>query len=141
MRITAEEHPEAIKRYRHLRPARGRRRRCSARGPGISRACTRERGHRGPHAAHGRFRRVVAVWDAEVGAGRKVVRRSGPPPPAARRPEGKRPVGLPQAAPVGIVRTAVEIVKRGLSSWDQVAFVVLFIVFVKFAIDVLMTLY
>lgn len=65
MRLTVEENPETIKRYGHLRPAsRWGSVRCGVRCPGTSRSCTLEKGHRGPHAAHGMFKRVVAVWDA-----------------------------------------------------------------------------
>jgi len=67
MRLTIEKDRERIKRYGHMRPApawgAGR---CSALCPGTSRACTLEQGHRGPHVAHGLFRRVVAVWDAGI---------------------------------------------------------------------------
>jgi len=65
MRLTVEENPETIKRYGHLKPApRWGSVRCSVRCSGTSRDCTLEKGHRGPHAAHGAFNRVVAVWDA-----------------------------------------------------------------------------
>lgn len=66
MRLTVEEHPEAIKRFRHVNPARlaGS---CSVRCPGTRRSCTLEKGQRGPHVAHrGLLARVVAVWDAEA---------------------------------------------------------------------------
>ena len=64
MRLTAERDPETIKRYGHIKPARGWGVHvCSARCPGTTRTCTLEAGHRGPHVAHGAFRKVVAVWD------------------------------------------------------------------------------
>lgn len=64
MRFTREQHPDAIARYAHVRPARGRRtKRCGAGFPGGTRACTLELGHNGPHVAHGLWRRVMAVWD------------------------------------------------------------------------------
>ncbi len=65
MRLTIEKDPAAVERYGHIKPARrllGRR--CAARCPGVpSRTCTLEKRHRGPHVAHGRFRKVLAVWD------------------------------------------------------------------------------
>jgi hypothetical protein len=73
MRLTVEENPETIKRYGHLKPApRWGSVRCGARCPGTSRTCTREESHRGPHAAHGMFKRVVAVWDTGTPPGHKV---------------------------------------------------------------------
>ena len=65
MKLTIEEHPETIKRYRHIKPAPSRKGgRCATRLSGTSRACTLSPGHSGPHVAHGAFNRVVAVWDA-----------------------------------------------------------------------------
>lgn len=65
MRLTVEDNPETIKRYGHLKPASlWGSARCGVRCPGSSHTCTLEKGHRGPHAAHGLFKRVVAVWDA-----------------------------------------------------------------------------
>ena len=64
MRLTVEENRETIKRWGHIRPAPlWGSVRCSARCPGSARRCTRTKNHRGPHVAHGVFRRVVAVWD------------------------------------------------------------------------------
>ena len=67
MKLTVEENREAIRRYGHIKPAPilGAVR-CSARCQGTRRTCTLERSHRGPHVAHGMFRRVVAVWDAGI---------------------------------------------------------------------------
>ncbi len=64
MKLTIEENREAIKRYRHIKPASHPGSiPCSASCPGTSRTCTLKRGHAGPHIAHGMFKRVVAVWD------------------------------------------------------------------------------
>jgi hypothetical protein len=64
MRFTIEENRDAIKRYRHIKPApRWGVVHCSARCPGTLRTCSLERGHTGLHVAHGLFRRVLAVWD------------------------------------------------------------------------------
>ncbi len=67
MRLTIEENREAIKRYRHIKPAplRGSLP-CSARCPGTIHTCTLIRGHAGFHVAHGPFKKVVAVWDKGV---------------------------------------------------------------------------
>jgi len=64
VRLTAEGDAATIKRYEHVKPARfWWRRRCGVRLAGTPRICTRERAHRGPHAAHGAFGRLLAVWD------------------------------------------------------------------------------
>jgi len=65
MRLTAEDNPERLKRYSHVKPApRSDGVPCSAQCPGSTRTCTLKRGHAGPHVAHqGLFRKVVAVWD------------------------------------------------------------------------------
>ena len=56
-----------IKRYDHVKPAPlWGPARCSIRCPGTRHTCTLAKGHRGPHVAHGLFRRVVAVWDADA---------------------------------------------------------------------------
>ena len=69
MKLTIEENREAIKRYGHIRPApRWGSVQCSAKCPGSVRTCTLERGHTGVHVAHGRLRRVVAVWDEGISA-------------------------------------------------------------------------
>jgi hypothetical protein len=67
VKLTIERDPEAIKRYGYLKPARAwGGQRCSARCPGTARTCTLEKGHRGPHVAHGMFKKVVAVWDPDT---------------------------------------------------------------------------
>jgi hypothetical protein len=69
MKLTIKDNPEAIKRYGHIKPAPlWGSVRCAAKYPGSVRACTLERGHTGVHVAHGRFRRVVAVWDEGISA-------------------------------------------------------------------------
>ena len=78
MKLTIEKNPESIKRYQHVRPApRWASSTCGLPCPGTVRSCTLERGHRGPHVAHTKFGRVVAVWDrtAQIqspGSGRKL---------------------------------------------------------------------
>jgi hypothetical protein len=68
VKLTIEGDRETIKRYAHVKPARGWGvHPCGARCPGDGRKCTLEEGHRGPHVAHGSFKKVVAVWDADTG--------------------------------------------------------------------------
>lgn len=64
MKLTIKENPDAIRRYAHIRPASPMAARvCSTQCPGTNHTCTLQRGHSGVHVAHGRFRKVVAVWD------------------------------------------------------------------------------
>ena len=78
MRLTVEHNREAIKRYRDVKlaPTWGTVR-CRAKCPGTQRSCTLEVDHRGPHVAHGRFRKVVAVWDAGIKAQSRRRKRRG----------------------------------------------------------------
>lgn len=81
MKLTIEDNREALKRYRHIRPAPQKgSARCSAVCPGTVRTCTLRRGHSGPHVAHGMFGRVLAVWDKGV---KIPENRGGIPRPAA----------------------------------------------------------
>lgn len=80
MKLTIEENREALKRYRHIRPAPQKGpARCSALCPGTVRTCSLRRGHSGPHVAHGLFGRVVAVWDKGVKGGKAPVRKKAAP--------------------------------------------------------------
>lgn len=65
MKLTIEDHRETIKGYGHVKPApMWGAVRCATRCPGaVSRICTLAVDHSGPHVAHGRFKKVVAVWD------------------------------------------------------------------------------
>jgi hypothetical protein len=88
MKLTIEKNPETVKRYQHVRPApRWGSIACSVQCPGTVRICTREQGHRGPHVAHAKFGKVVAVWDrtaqAEIPAHRP--KHSGRTTVSARR--------------------------------------------------------
>ena len=59
-----ETHPEEIEKYEHIKPAPTFGPvRCFAKCPGTPRTCTLERGHAGPHVAHGFPKKVMAVWD------------------------------------------------------------------------------
>ena len=134
MRLTAEEHPEAIKRYAHVRAARGwRARPCGDRCAGTARSCTRERGHRGPHVAHGPLRRVVAVWDAKPGmAAPEPLRRPANAGPPKRRAPGD-PVGLPHRTqgPLEALRARLA---RAFASAEEIVFLIFFLAFVGFAV-------
>lgn len=129
MKLTVEENRETIKRYGHIRPApRWGSVRCFARCPGSSRTCTLEVDHNGPHVAHGIFRQVVAVWDAN----RKV-----------RRSEAERQTVVGPTAPKGLKRepsvAAVDgfwrRVVRKAPSLEQGFLLVLFVAMVGFVID------
>lgn len=63
VKLTLEEDRRVSRRYRHIKAAPVWRRRCGQRLDGTSRTCTREENHGGPHVAHGRLRKVLAVWD------------------------------------------------------------------------------
>ncbi|MDH3208459.1 MAG: hypothetical protein OEO79_17800 [Gemmatimonadota bacterium] len=143
MRLTAKDHPEGIKRYAHVRPSRGwKATACSSRWPGTSYLCTREKGHRGPHAAHGWFRKVLAVWEPEAGgesssgaAGMPAAVKSGRGPPA------RRPIGLRSRSPVGLLERLRSILVRGVSSLEEIVFLVFFLAFVAFAIGGFLLIY
>lgn len=136
MRLTAEKHPETIKRYAHLKAVRGwRTDPCAARDPGGARLCTREEGHRGPHAAHGRFGKVIAVWDGGRAPGRA----------AATVEHGRGRGAHPKGSPVGLRKDPRERTLRRLlaqslrgTSVEDVAMIILFVAFVWFAIDWMM---
>jgi hypothetical protein len=140
MKFTVEENREAIKRYRHIKPAKGRRSRpCSATCPGTVRTCAREKGHRGPHVAHGWRRNVVAVWDSGTGAQASAEAVSRASKPRKGSAVGtRRPVGLRTRAPGGALQAIKDLVVGAFSSAEEIAFIILFIVFVKFGFDWLM---
>lgn len=128
MRLTIENDPERIKRFSHIKPAPMLGSvLCDAKCPGTVRACTLQRGHSGPHVAHGTFRRVVAVWDA--GIKERTVQKK------ARRP-AKIPasVGMPGGSPLPeLVSYLGRIMKR--TSVEEVVFLILAISMVAFAVD------
>ena len=143
MRLTAKDHPEAIKRYGDIPRSRGwTATECATRWPGTSHVCTREKGHRGPHAAHGWFRRVLAVWEADA-------REKSPGGPArvpaeVRSRKGslaRRPIGLPSRSPVGLIEGLRSFLKRGASSLEEIAFLIFFLAFVGFAIGGFLLIY
>jgi hypothetical protein len=136
MRLTVEEHREALKRYRHIKPAPGGKgAACSVRCPGTARTCTRRKGHGGPHVAHGFLRKVVAAWDSDPAAQatRSPVRREQ----EARARNGLRtgrPAGLRTRPPTGLLEALRKRLVRLISSVEELALLVLFLAFVGFAV-------
>lgn len=130
MRLTIEQDPESIRRYRHVKPARVRDARlCSARCPGSSRACTLRKGHRGPHVAHSMFKKVVAVWDAGSGVVES--------PEGARRAAEARSRRAPRVRsgrPSGVVGTLRDRVAGLGSSLADIGLLVLLLAFAGFAV-------
>ena len=129
MRLTAKEHPEAVKRYRHVKPARGFKVvLCSEQCPGTTANCTLEKSHRGPHVAHGGFGKILAVWDA----GAEV----RPSPEAAIRPiEARAGGGLRADEDIGaLLKEAWSQAVRAIGSFEELAMIVLFLLFVGFGI-------
>lgn len=129
MRLTVEDNPETIKRYGHIKPARGRRTEsCSTRCPGTARHCTLAKGHRGPHVAHGLFNKVVAVWDAGTGA--QAAERT-----VTRTSQSRARSDLRTMRPVGVLEALWRLVVHTISSAEEIALLIFFLAFVWFAID------
>lgn len=132
MLLTAEEHPEAIKRYAHVARAGGwGGSECSARLDGTTRSCTRQRGHSGPHVAHGSWRKILAVWDEASGRRRAASRKLAEP--VARKRSPRKPVGLP-VRPRELVQVIRDWVAGAVASAEEIAFIVFFLAFVGFAL-------
>lgn len=129
MRLTRKENPETIKRYDHIKPARGWKMKvCAVSCPGTAHRCTLASGHRGPHVAHGSFKKVVAVWEPN-GV-------SQTSPKAVRRvPEARATSRLRSRSPVGIVEAVWGRVVRAISSFPEIAFLILFLAFLGFAVN------
>ena len=140
MKFTVEENREAIKRYRHIKPGNGRKTRlCSTTCPGTARTCSRTKGHRGPHVAFGFWRNVVAVWDSGTGAqasAESLSRISTSKEGRVQRTE--RPVGLRTKTPVGLLESVKDFILGAFSSVEEIAFIILFIAFLKFSFDWIM---
>jgi hypothetical protein len=131
VKLTAKEDPETIKRYAHVKRARGwRSRSCGSPCAGTSYTCTRARDHRGPHVAHGGFRKVAAVWEDTHGTPRST-------DPVGRR-SGTRSVARRGADEAPTLRRYFA---RVFSSPEEVIFGVMFLAFVWFAIDWLLLIF
>lgn len=133
MRLTAREHPEAVRRYAHVRPAPPWRTRCPRICPGTSHACTLAKGHRGPHVSHAGRRRVVAVWDGAHPA--------APPESRRRVSEVRRPVGLRVRTPSDALTTLRSLGAALVSMGEELALGAFFLAFVWFAIDWLLLIF
>ena len=137
MRLTLEKNPDAIRRYRHLTPGRAWwTRRCRAHCPGTSRSCTREREHRGPHITHGWFGRILAVWDEDVG---RTIPRSPVRAPRKAPARGSR-IGLKIRRPDGLLPAAFRRLRSFIAGPEELIFLVLFVAFVAFAIQVVVSI-
>ena len=135
MKLTIEDNRVAIKRYGHIKAARGfRARLCANRCPGTTRTCSRVRGHSGPHVAHGLFQKVVAVWDSGPGGpyagepARRLVEARG-----TSGVRDQRPVGMRVRRPHGLVKTLWTRL-REMSSLEEAVFFLFFLAFVGFAV-------
>lgn len=129
MRLTLEEDREAIKRYAHIRPAPvWTRTLCGARCPGTTRNCTLKPGHRGPHVAHGAFRRVLAVWNVRSELGTVAKR---PKKDVAKRAHREVWTG----SVVGILGATLKRVFQAFSSVEEAAMLILLLGFLWFAAD------
>lgn len=110
--------------------------RCGRVCPGTSYTCTRERGHRGPHVAHGLLGRLRAVWDAPAGRPEEPSRKTGPSSRAPRR--RGRPVGLRKEGSKSFLESAGKALKFLDEHGEEIALIVFFLAFVWFAVDWLM---
>ncbi|MGD8322627.1 MAG: hypothetical protein PVJ02_19405 [Gemmatimonadota bacterium] len=129
MRLTARDDPAGVKRYSHVRRARGWRvDPCSAPCPGTGYRCTREKDHRGPHVAHGWLGKVTAVWDGggELRSSTERMRRAL---------EASRHGQVRREKPEGSLAVVFSHIGRFLSSVDHVAFLILLLAFIGFAIQ------
>jgi hypothetical protein len=130
MRLTVEENREAIKRYGHIKPARGwGKRPCATKLRGTRRSCTLAKGHTGAHVAHGAFSRVVAVWDESPVTRSTEVRAKGSASALSRQDLGKD--GLVQA----VKDLAGRVVRHPEHFLEEAAFLVFFLAMVVFVID------
>lgn len=137
MRLTIEENPEAIQRYRHMKPARARGTPpCSARCPGTTRTCTLGRGHTGPHIAHGWFRRVLAVWEKDVKEHKSAERARRTVVSVQKRPSQKDTGSL--LVQLGALR---DLVRRRSHILEEAVFLTLAVAFVGFAIRWLLMIF
>lgn len=137
MKLLAKDRPAGLDRYRHIKPARGWRvKRCGRLCSGTSWTCTRERGHRGPHVAHGLLGRLRAVWDGSSDRSHESSRK---PATSSKRPRrARRPVGLRQERPKSLLESAGRALKFLDEHGEEIALIVFFLAFVWFALDWLM---
>ena len=126
MRLTVKDDRETIKRFSHVRPARGwRTALCAAKCTGVVRSCTLAKDHRGPHVAHGLFKKVVAVWYSEPAVPTSV---EAPGRIARARAQS----GLRARTSPGALKSLWSYLA---SSGEEIALLLMFLLFAKFAVD------
>ena len=128
MKLTIKDNRERIKRYSHIKPAPRGSARCFTKCPGTLHTCTLQKGHSGPHVAHGRFNKVVAVW--EEGIKPHPVQKRARKALRVARQKGPRSGAI--AATWAAFRSLIA--RRGLSV-EEVFLLVLAISMAGFAID------
>jgi len=128
MKLTIEDNRERIKRYSHIKPAPRGSVRCFTKCPGTLHTCTLQKGHSGHHVAHGRFRKVVAVWEGGIKA-QSIQKRAGKALRVARQ---KSPGGGGIVAAWAAFRSRVA---RRTPSLEEVFLLVLALSMAGFAID------
>lgn len=128
MKLTIEKDGERLKRYAHVKPTRGWTAVvCGTACPGTERTCTREREHGGPHVAHGRFGKVLAVWYGGGDRGAPVERLKASIQSRAQR--DLRSGGL-----VGILEELGRRVARVAEAVGEAAILILFLAMLGFAV-------
>ena len=128
MKLTHDKNRERIKRYSHVKPAPRGSVRCFAQCPGTLHTCTLKKGHSGPHVSHGRFKRVVAVWEGRVNVPKSPKRARTAVAPTTRKDLQSR--GLVPALKAFWGR-----VSRRTPSLEEVFLLVLALSMAGFAID------
>jgi hypothetical protein len=137
MRLTIEENPQAIRRYRHMKPARARGTPpCSARCPGNTRSCGLGRGHPGPHIAFGWFGRVLAVWEKNVKE-HKMAERARRTVASVQTPPSQEATG----SLLVYLRLFRDLVRRRSHILPEVIFLTLALAFAGFAIRWLLLIF
>ena len=130
MHLTRKRDGDRIDRFAHLDRASRRGRRCGAEEPEAARTCTRPREHRGPHAAHGAFGRVLAVWEPDA----RELRPSSEALSNRAAARGDR-VARGGEAPGPLARLSAR-VTRILASPEELAMAVLFLGLVAWGVSV-----
>ena len=147
MKLTREKNREALKRYGHLKPAGFGTVRCGRRLQETKWKCTLAAGHRGPHAAHGRFGRLLAVWGSgdgsagAAGSGRESKSPGRASKEGGRRVGPRRPVGLRSRESPGALERL-----KSVGSWmgehaEEIFLLAFFAAFAWFAVDWLMIIF
>jgi len=129
MKLTIEQNKERLKRFSHIRPAPiWQSIRCEVKCPGTRRECSRERNHKGLHAAHNLFGKVLAVWD-EGGKTPVQVRRR----PAAT--VQKTPVAVKEGKDRSLAIKILAVALKKISSIEEAFLLLLALAMAGFAID------